>query len=234
VSDVNLLGKKEPRKKEDIRETVKEILKEEDIRDLIREAVRSVLREEEENLRVMIEVVARDRFDSAVKAGFGTVTAQLTIVGNLMADMIGILRAIGKAGVISDEDMEKIRSTVSEARENIEELMRSLSDSERIIREIGRMKDRLEETKELIEENMKGIEEAQKQLSEWKTLVEDMEIKIKEIHRLRDEFEEKFLEDMGPTLVDKVIADLMRSGAWDRMAKKVEESVLASLAGGRK
>jgi uncharacterized coiled-coil DUF342 family protein len=234
VSDVNLLGKKELRKKEDIKETVKEILKEEDIRDLIREAVRSVLREEEENLRVMIEVVARDRFDSAVKAGFGTVTAQLTIVGNLMADMIGILKAIGKAGVISDEDMEKIRSTVSEARENIEELMRSLSDSERIIREIGRMKDRLEETKELIEENMKGMEEAQKQLSEWKTLVEDMEIKIKEIHRLRDEFEEKFLEDMGPTLVDKVIADLMRSGAWDRMAKKVEESVLASLAGGRK
>jgi dGTP triphosphohydrolase len=234
VSDVKLLGKKELEKKEDIKETIKEILEEEDVKDLIREAVRSVLREEEENLRVMIEVVARDRFDSAVKAGFGTVTAQLTIVGNLMADMIGILKAIGKAGVISDEDMEKIRSTVSEARENIEELMRSLSDSERIIREIGRMKDRLEETKELIEENMKGMEEAQKQLSEWKTLVEDMEIKIKEIHRLRDEFEEKFLEDMGPTLVDKVIADLMRSGAWDRMAKKVEESVLASLAGGRK
>ena len=227
---MKLLSKKE----ENVKEVVKGILYEEDVRDLIREAVRDVLREEEGNLTAMIEVIVRDKFDSAIKAAYGTVTAHLTVVGNLMADMIGILKEIKKEGIISDDSMEKIRSTISEARESMESLMRNLSDSERLVREIAKMRDRLDEIKELIDENMKGIEEAQKRLSEWKTLVEDLEIKIKEIHQLRSEFEEKFLEDMGSILVDKVIAEFVKSGTWDRMAKKVEESVLAGLAGGRK
>jgi uncharacterized coiled-coil DUF342 family protein len=169
------------------------------------------------DLEDMIRTIAREEVRNAMQETVGTIESIMTANSSYLFELITYLNTLISSTSEPEKQatIEKIRDALKEGREQIAQTIGMIRDLWGVAQTIAITKQEMDKT----------IAEMQ----EVKEMTERIRKEIEEIKEMHEDVRNSILESVEQGIVDKVFAELFKSGAWIKMREKLKEEVMAEI-----